>query len=72
MIITQEIEYHSDGKLIKGFCAYPERGSYLPVVIIAPTWAGRDNFVCDKAIALAKKGYLAFAIDLYSDAKVGS
>ncbi|MGQ4002120.1 dienelactone hydrolase family protein [Francisellaceae bacterium CB300] len=71
MIITQEIEYRSDGKLLKGFCAHPERGTHLATIIIAPTWAGRDKFVCDKAIALAKKGYLAFAIDLYGDAKVG-
>lgn len=71
MVITQEIEYRSDGKLLKGFCAHPERGAHLPAIIIAPTWAGRDKFMCDKAIALAKKGYLAFAIDLYGDAKVG-
>ena len=48
-----------------------KEGTHLPTVIIAPTWAGRDKFVCDKAIALARKGYLAFAIDLYGDAKVG-
>ena len=71
MVITQEIEYASDGKLLKGFCAYPERGSHLAAIIIAPTWAGRDKFACDKAIALAKKGYLAFALDLYGNAKVG-
>jgi len=71
MVITQEIEYRSDGKLLKGFCAYPERGTHLATIIVAPTWAGRDKFICDKAIALAKKGYLAFAVDLYGDAKVG-
>lgn len=72
MIITKEIEYRGDGVLLKGFCAYPDRGSHLPAVLIAPTWAGRDKFACDKAIAMAKKGYLGFAIDLYGDAKVGS
>lgn len=72
MIITKEIEYRGDGILMKGFCAYPDRGAHLPAVLIAPTWAGRDNFACDKAIAMAKKGYLGFAIDLYGDAKVGS
>lgn len=71
MVITQEIEYRADGTMLKGFCAYPERGSHLSTIIIAPTWAGRDDFVCNKAIALAKKGYLAFALDLYGDAKVG-
>ncbi|AIT09759.1 DeoR faimly transcriptional regulator [Candidatus Francisella endociliophora] len=72
MIVTKDIEYRGDGILLKGFCAYPDRGSHLPAVLIAPTWAGRDNFACEKAIAMAKKGYLGFAIDLYGDAKVGS
>lgn len=36
------------------------------------TWAGRDDFACDnKAIAMARKSYLGFAIDIYGDAKVG-
>lgn len=72
MIITKEIEYRGDGISMKGFCAYPDRGSHLPAVLIAPTWAGRDNFACKKAIAMAKKGYLGFAIDLYGDGIVGS
>ncbi|AEB28021.1 dienelactone hydrolase family protein [Francisella hispaniensis] len=71
MIITKEIEYRGDGILLKGFCAYPDRGAHLPAVLIAPTWAGRDDFACDKAIAMARKGYLGFAIDIYGDAKVG-
>ncbi|MBK2109585.1 dienelactone hydrolase family protein [Francisella tularensis] len=71
MIITKEIEYRGDGVLLKGFCAYPDRGAHLPAVLIAPTWAGRDDFACDKAIAMARKGYLGFAIDIYGDAKVG-
>ena len=72
MIMTKEIKYRGDGVLLKGFCAYPDRGSHLPAVLIAPTWAGRDKFVCDKAIAMAKKGYFSFAIDIYGDAKVSS
>ncbi len=72
MIITKEIEYRGDGVLLKGFCAYPDRGAHLPAVLVAPTWAGRDNFACEKAIAMAKKGYLGFAIDIYGEGKVGS
>ena len=33
--------------------------------------AGKDDFACDKAIAMARKGYFGFAIDIYGDAKVG-
>lgn len=32
MIITKEIEYRGDGVLLKGFCAYPDRGAHLPAV----------------------------------------
>ena len=71
MVITKEIEYRGDGKLFKGFCAYPDNRSNLSAILIAPAWAGRDKFACEKAIYLAKKGYLAFAIDVYGDAKVG-
>ncbi|MED7819204.1 MULTISPECIES: dienelactone hydrolase family protein [unclassified Francisella] len=72
MIIAKEIEYRGDGVALRGFYAYPDKGSNLPAILIAPTWAGRDKFACDKAIALAKKGYLGFALDVYGDAKVGS
>ena len=38
MIITKEIEYRGDGILLRGFCAYPDRGAHLPAVLVAPTW----------------------------------
>lgn len=71
MVITKEIEYRADNVLLKGFCAYPDRGTHLSAIIIAPTWAGRDSFACEKAVLLAKRGYLAFALDLYGEGKVG-
>lgn len=71
MVITKEIEYRGDNKLFRGFCAYPDMGSHLSAILIAPAWAGRDKFACEKAVYLAKKGYLAFVIDVYGDAKVG-
>ena len=72
MIITKEVEYRSDGILFRGFCAYPARGSNLSAILIAPSWSGRNMFSCEKAIYMAKKGYLAFVIDVYGDAKVGN
>ena len=39
---------------------------------MAPAWAGRGDFVCKKADALAEMGYVGIAIDLYGGGKVGS
>lgn len=43
----------------------------LPAVLIAHTWEGRSEFVCDKARILAGQGYVGFALDLYGDGVVG-
>ena len=40
--------------------------------MIAHAWGGRDNFVEEKAIDLAKEGFVAMAIDMYGDGKQGT
>ena len=68
---TEEINYSHDQKNFIGYVAYPERDK-APLILIAPSWAGRDEFVKDKAEKLAREGYVAMAVDMYGDAKVGS
>ena len=68
---TEEITYQYEGKNYIGFVAYPEK-ELAPLVLIAPSWAGRDSFVEEKAKELAKIGYVAMAVDMYGDGKVGS
>ena len=68
---TEEINYSHDQKNFIGYVAYPERDK-APLILIAPSWAGRDEFVKDKAENLAREGYVAMAVDMYGDAKVGS
>ena len=68
---TEEITYQYEGKNYIGFVAYPEK-ELAPLVLIAPSWAGRDLFVEEKAKELAKIGYVAMAVDMYGDGKVGS
>lgn len=43
-----------------------------PAVLICHTWAGRNEFVKDKARKLAALGYVGFALDMYGDGKVGA
>ena len=68
---TEEIIYHHDDLTCRGFVAYPDSPNPSPAVLIAPSWAGRDQFVCDKATVLAEQGYIGFALDPYGDATVG-
>ena len=68
---TEEINYSYDQINYKGFVAHPDKDK-APLILIAPSWAGRDEFVKDKARELAQEGFVAMAIDMYGEAKVGS
>ena len=42
-----------------------------PGVLVFPTWAGRDDFVLEKARSLAALGFAALAVDPYGAARIG-
>ena len=72
-ISTRTIAYQHDGVLLQAVLAWDD--SILaprPAVMVAPAWAGRDEFAINKARALAGLGYVGFALDLYGNGKVGS
>ena len=71
-ITTRSIEYTHNGTLLEGYFACPEDASSLPAVLIAHAWGGRDEFVCEKARALAEAGYAAFALDMYGKGVLGN
>ncbi len=68
---TEKIRYQESGVNFEGYVAYPQTSSPAPAVLIAPAWAGRDQFACAKAEALASLGYVGFALDMYGEAKTG-
>ena len=68
---TEEINYKVEEQEYAAFVAYPEKET-APLILIVHTWAGRDEFVKNKAIALAKEGFAAMAVDMYGGARVGS
>ena len=68
---TEEVNYLVQDKQFKAFVAYPEQQN-SPLVLIVHTWAGRDEFVQNKAIELAQEGFVAMAVDMYGDARVGA
>ena len=67
---TETIKYRSTGEDLEGYVAFPENDS-APLVLVAHTWAGKDNFVHKKAEDLADLGYVGFAVDMYGNGKVG-
>ena len=68
---TQEVNYKFGDQEYRAFVANPEKES-APFVLVVHTWAGRDDFVEKKAIELAEEGYVAMAVDMYGEAKVGT
>ncbi len=71
-IQTRTVDYSHENTVLTGFFAYDDkRPRPLPAVLVAHTWAGRDEFVCDKARKLAELGYAGFALDLYGKGAIG-
>ncbi|PPD35727.1 MAG: carboxymethylenebutenolidase [Methylomonas sp.] len=72
-IVSNTVDYLDDGDVLEGFFAYDDALSGVrPVVLIHHAWGGRDEFVAEKAKALAALGYLAFAADMYGKGIRGS
>ena len=71
-ITTRLVDYDHDGLRCEGFAAIPDDAAGpRPGLLIAHTWAGRNDFVMDKARELAAMGYVAFALDMYGAGRVG-
>lgn len=72
-IVSNCVDYLDDGVLLQGFFAYDDAlPGRRPVVLIHHAWAGRDEFVADKARKLAELGYLGFATDMYGKGVLGT
>lgn len=69
---TQVIDY-ADGELaLRGvFARDPEAGP-RPGVLVAHAWGGRTPFEDEKAVWLAERGYVGFAIDVYGAGVLGA
>ena len=67
---TQLVAYEVNGKKYEGLHVKPDTEN-APCILIAHTWAGRDDFVEGIATKLAEDGFNAFAIDMYGNGKTG-
>ncbi len=65
-ITTTFIPYEHDGAKLQGFLAQPAKGHHIRgAVMLVHAWRGQGEGVRDHATMLAKKGYIAFAADMY-------
>lgn len=72
MLQSNTIDYYDGATRLQGYLAYDDASpGPLPAVLIAHPWAGRNDFVLDKARQLAELGYAGFALDMYGDARLG-
>ena len=69
---AQSFEYHVEEKRFVGYLAHQAATAQkLPGLLIVHDWCGCDDFVKEKARMLAEEGYVALAVDMYGDGKVG-
>ena len=68
---TEIVNYQAKNIDLKGYVAFPDAEN-APLVLIVHTWAGKDEFVHQRAEDLAALGYVGFAVDMYGNGKVGA
>ncbi len=69
---TETIEYKDGDTVLEGFVAYDDSISGpRPAVLVGHDWTGRRDFATDKAIEIAKSGYVGFALDMYGKGVFG-
>jgi dienelactone hydrolase len=72
-IVSNTVTYLDDDVVLEAFFAFDDAISgRRPAVLINHTWAGRDEFVAEKAKKLAALGYVGFAVDMYGKGVLGS
>ncbi len=71
-IITNTVSYMDGDVVLEAFFAFDDAiTTRRPAVLISHAWAGRDEFVADKARKLAELGYVGFALDMYGKGILG-
>lgn len=73
MIKEENIAYKSDSANCNSYVAYDSMlEGKRPVVLIIHEWWGLNDYAKSRARQLASLGYLACAVDMYGDGKMGN
>lgn len=69
-VVTQPVAYAHGDVQLQGFLAYDDAVSgKRPGVLVVHEWWGLNDYARSRAEALAKMGYVAFALDMYGQGK---
>ena len=64
-IAGSEIEYRHGDVVLSGYAAFPDTPGKLPGALVVHAWKGIGKHERETVDRLAKKGYFAFALDMY-------
>jgi len=62
---TKYIDYTDGDVVCEGYLAVEEGAQRRPAVLVCHTWGGQSDAERERAEALAKLGYVGFAVDVY-------
>jgi dienelactone hydrolase len=69
----ETVSYELDSVTRNNYLAYDDNiEGKRPVVLVFPEWWGLNEFTKGRARELAKLGYMAMAVDMYGDGKMGT
>lgn len=72
-IKAESVSYGTDSAKLTGFVAYDSNSAAKrPVVLVVHEWWGLNDYVKSRVKQLAELGYLAIAVDMYGDGKMGN
>lgn len=72
-IQTRKIEYTHGNVVLEGLLAWDDsKSGPRPAVAVSHAWAGRSPFEENKAVEMASRGYVGFALDLYGKGVLGA
>ena len=71
MIISEEKIYQHGAVKLKGWIFYTPSQEPKPGIIVAHDWTGCGDMAKERARLLAEQGYVAFAIDMYGEGRMG-
>jgi dienelactone hydrolase len=71
-IKEEPVTYTEDGKNFKGYVTYDaSQQGKRPAVLVVHEWWGLNVYPRSRAKQLAQLGYIAMAVDMYGDGKIG-
>jgi len=69
-VVTRTVEYTQNGTKLQGYLAYDDvHAGARPGILVLPEWWGLNDYVKSRVRQLAELGYVAFAADMYGDAR---